>query len=151
MRRGSPGLNRRKANVVFMGLHCSKHSQMEIYTCTPNARPFGIQAQMFSFHTTTHVHIGSTCDNFYAVKVSTISYVYPWEFMRNCTLRRVKCSSGRFEHLPEEGLQGYCFIPLLAFFSVKFISELAVFLSQKLESMLDQKQTVESLIRNDTA
>lgn len=110
-----------------MDLHCSKHSQMEIYTCTPNARPFGIQAQMFSFHTIPHVHIGSTCYKLYAVN-STVSYVYPWEFMSNCMLSKVKCSSGGLEPPPWEGQQGHAFTPLLAVFSVKCISNLAVFL-----------------------
>lgn len=49
------------------------------------------------------------------------------------------------------GTTGILFYTTVGFLSVKFISELAVLLSQKLESMLDQKQTVESLIRNDTA
>lgn len=63
-------------------------------------KAFGIQAQMFSFHATTHVHMRSTCEKLYAVKFSTISYVYPWEFKPNCTLRRVKCGSGVFVPLP---------------------------------------------------
>lgn len=127
VRHGSPGLNQRKASVVFMGFDCSKHSQMEIYTCTQNARPFGIEAQMFSFHATTHVHIGSTCDILYAVTFFTISYVCPWEFMHNWPLSRVKYSSAsESEGLPAafKGLQVCYVIPLLDFFSLKFINEL---------------------------